>query len=169
MKKYIILFSTLLLVSCGKDKKENIEIEKKSIDKYSLVIEGVYEKDDSLVVFYQINNYIQYEKPISKKIIGSNLPQRLKLDIPEGITAENFSVTLSTNKSQENITITNMSLENNGKTILDGSNYKFSEYFLTDASFEWDKERANYKLIHTNQYPPGMVGSEKLISILANK
>ena len=171
MKKLLLLIiSVVTLVSCGRDKSEKTEQEvvETKVDKFYLEIEGTFEKNDSLVVFYQKDNYFKYEEPISTMIQGSPQPQKLKIAMPEGVAAENFSITISTNKEQSNVTITNISVLNNDVVVVDGREYKFSEYFLTDSSFTWDNEKSNFKLNHDNKYPPGLTGSEKLLAILVD-
>jgi hypothetical protein len=168
MKKIILVFvSVVTLGSCGSDKKnvESETTEKKPALKYSLEMDLIYEKDDSLSVVYQLDDVMQYEKAINYKIEGSALPQKIKIDFPEGESPENLNIIVSTNKEQSHITINNVSIKI-GNTTIDGSNYKYSDYFLTDASFSWDLEKSRYNLVHTNEYPPALVGNEKLLSLM---
>lgn len=171
MKKILLLIiSVVTLISCGRDKSEETveEVVETKVDKFYLEIEGTFEKNDSLVVFYQKDNYFKYEEPFSTVIKGSPQPQKFKIAMPEGTAVENFSITISTNKEQSNVTITNISIFNNDEVVVDGREYKFSEYFLTDSSFTWDNEKSNFKLNHDNKYPPGLTGSEKLLAILVD-
>jgi hypothetical protein len=170
MKKTIImLLSVLALFSCGKEKEKdetgNNEATK-VVDKFSLELDAIYEKNDSINVFYKMDGYFQYEKPISATIVGSQLPQKIKLQIPEGIAIENIKIEVSTNKEQEGLTVQNISILNNDAVVIDGSNGKHSEYFLTDESFTWDLEKSRFKLNHTNKYPPGLLGNELTESFL---
>jgi hypothetical protein len=169
MKKIILTLVTVVtIISCGSDKKkEEVENTKPAI-KYSLVMDAIYEKDDSLVFFYETDGIMQYEKPISYKIKGSPMPQNIKVDMPEGIIVENIKIETSTNKSQDALTIKNISVLKDGTIVLDGSNGKYSEYFLTDESFSWDLENSRFKLNHSNKYSPGMLGSELAKSFLGN-
>ncbi|WP_338409382.1 hypothetical protein [uncultured Flavobacterium sp.] len=164
MKKIItVLVCVFTLISCGSDKKK--EGQEPQEDIYSIEINAIYEKDDSIAVFYQTDNYMQYDKPLSQLIKGSPMPQKLVIYVPQGIVAENFIVVASTNKNQPHITVTNITV-NIGDLTIDGSNYKYSDLFLTDASFSWDLEKARYNLTHTNKYPPAFVGNEKLLSLV---
>jgi hypothetical protein len=160
----IIIFS---LMSCGSDKKKaDVETEeKKEVVKYSMEIDAIYEKDDSLTVVYQLDNIMQYEKPIYQKVEGSPMPQKIIFNFPEGEYPENLNITVSSNKEQSHVTIKNVTIKIGDKTI-DGSNYKFIDYFLTDVSFSWDLEKSRYNLTHTNKYPPALVGNEKLLSLM---
>ena len=168
MKKiFVMLISVLAIVSCGKDKTEVKEnVTEVVVDKFSLEIDAISEKNDSINVFYKMDSYFQYEKPISALIKASNLPQKIKVDIPEGIAIENIKIEVSNNKEQQNLAIQNISILNNGKVVIDGSNSKYSEYFLTDESFTWDLEKSRFKLNHSNKYPPGLLGNELTESLL---
>ena len=168
MKKLVLLLISITLISCGGDKKkeviENVEVAK---DKYSIILDGVYEKDDSIAVFYQVDGYFKYDKPVSLKIKGSTLAQRFTIELPQDIAIENLSIVASTNKTQDFITVKNISLLNNNLSIFNGENYKHSEYLLTDNSFSWDAKNIRYNLNHNNKYPPSFSGNDKLISLLA--
>lgn len=169
MKKlFLLLVVAISLYSCGSDKKkENAsEIDAIVTDKYNVVLEAIYEKDDSIVVFYQKDKFFQYEKPTSLKIKGSPLMQRLTINLPEGIAIENLSITTSTNKSQDFITIKSLSVLDDKTVVVDGSNGKYSESFLTDPSFSWDLKNSRYNLNHKNEYPPSIVGNANLSALL---
>lgn len=169
MKKVILVLVTVVtIISCGSDKKKE-EVEKtKPATKYSLVVDAIYEKDDSLVVFYEMDGIMQYEKPISYSIKGSPMPQNIKVDMPVGIIVENIKIEASTNKSQDALTVKNISVLKDGAIVIDGSNGKYPEYFLTDESFTWDLEKSRYKLNHSNKYSPGLLGSQQAMSLLGN-
>ena len=171
MKNLILLglFLSFAFVSCGTDKKESVNetsVEVKESIKYSVVLEAIYEKDDSLVVFYQKDKYFKYENPISQVIKGSPMPQKITINIPKGIDVENIKITASTNKEQPHVTINNVSILKNDSLVIDGSQGKHSEYFLTDETFSWDVEKSRYKLDHNKQYPPSLVGNDLLLSLL---
>lgn len=168
MKKIILIFvSIFTLVSCGNDKKseESETVEKKPSLKYSLEMDAIYEKDDSLSIVYQIDNVMQYEKAIEYKVKGSPMPQKITINFPEGENPENLNIIVSTNNEQSHLTINNISIKI-GDNVIDGSNYKYAEFLLTDPSFSWDLEKSRYNLIHTNKYPPALVGNDKLLSLM---
>lgn len=168
MKKILLLLVvSSALFSCGNEKSKDAPVvneEKKTAEKYALEIDAIYEKDDSLVVFYEKDGYFKYDTPISLKIKGSPTTQRLIIDLPEVV--ENLKLEVSTNKEQSVLTMTNLSVKKGSKVVVDGSNLKYSEYFLTDESFTWDIEKSRYNLKHTNKYPPGLIGNEVLKSML---
>ena len=162
-----MLISVIALVSCGKDKeevKDNTVAE--VVNKYALEIDAIYEKDDKINVFYKSDGFFQYEKPITTTIKGSQMPQKIKVQIPEGIAVENIKIEVSTNKEQEALTVQNISILNNDKVVIDGSNGQHSKYFVTDESFSWDLEKSRFKLNHSNKYPPGLLGNEQIEAFL---
>lgn len=167
MKRIFLILVAIILTSCGKDKKEVVEEAKVPALNYSLVIDAVYEKDDSIVAFYKLDNYFKYDNPVTLRIKGGAMSQRIKLTFPQGVAIEDINLTASTNKEQAYITIKNMSVLNNETVVVDGDNYKHSDYFLSDQSFSWDPKFSRYNLNHSNQYPPGFVGNEKLKSALS--
>jgi hypothetical protein len=168
MKKLILLFITsTILISCGGNKKKEDTTETTEVvkDKYDLTIDAIYPKDDSIVVFYQKDNYFQYEKPTTMKIKGSPIVQRFTLNLPEGEKVENLKITVSTNKDQNTLDIKNITITN-GTEVIDGDKVKYADYFLTDETFSWDLKNSRYNLDHTKKYPPSLVGNEKLLSLL---
>ncbi len=169
MKKIVLLAFSITLFSCGGDKKKEAVSETPiaAVNKYDVVIDGIYEKNDSIAVIYKTDGYFQYEKPISQLIKGSKDIQRITVNIPEGIAAENFQVTLSTNKEQKILTVKNISIRNGDVEVFNGDNLKYVPYFNANSGFTWNQEGLNYKLNFDGQYPPGQTGNEKLEGILA--
>lgn len=175
MKKVIYFaLSALFLVSCGKAKEEKQETETqpetatKQPDRYSVVIDAIYEKNDSISVVLQQKGYFVYDKVITKKITGAPGFQRIEMLVPEGETFENIGCMVSSNKEQKGVTISNISVMQNGSVILDGSASKFGEYFLFDESFKIDKfdgKSFKYFLTQSNKYPPGIRGNDKFLQL----
>ncbi|WP_339889636.1 hypothetical protein [uncultured Flavobacterium sp.] len=166
-KSILLLIGVLTLVSCGKDKKENQELtEPKESLKTTLILDAIYIKDDSLAVFCKVDNYFLYDKPITVKVKGSDVIQRISIEIPENTPVESFSIVASTNKDQSTLVMKGISVEQNNKMVFDGSDYKYLGYFLADESFVWDEAKQRCDISHSNKYPPGIVGSEKIEQIL---
>ncbi|GEM54458.1 hypothetical protein B0A58_01890 [Flavobacterium branchiophilum NBRC 15030 = ATCC 35035] len=171
MKKIIgLVLSALIIVSCGKEKKTDSEQETLEVsgDKFTLEIEGIYEKDDSLIVFYENEGFFVHDKPTSVKVKGSPLNQKIIVDMPKNIFPSNFKITVSTNKDQKNLLISNVTIKN-GKLLIDGSNDKYSKLFATDESFSWDEKNSRFTLNHSNKYPPSFIGTKELIGLLATE
>ena len=167
MKNLVLLFlAAVLLTSCENKKKETDAAKEEVKDKYALILDAIYEKDDSISVIYEKDNYFKYDKPISYKIKGSPAMQRLVIDFPEGEAVENISFVMSTNKDQPYVTMKNISVKNGDLMVLDGDNYKHSAYFLPDSSFSWDLKNSRFNISRTGKYPPAMVGSEQLKALL---
>jgi hypothetical protein len=168
MKKIVLLVLSIALFSCGGDKKkeEVAEASVAAINKYDVIIDGIYEKDDSIAVIYKTGGYFQYEKPISQLIKASKDIQRITINIPEGVAAENFQVTFSTNKEQKMLTIKNISIKNNNAEVFNGDNLKYVPYFNVNPGFTWNQDGLNYRLNFGGEYPPGQTGNEKLEGIL---
>jgi hypothetical protein len=166
-KSILILISVLTLGSCGKEKKEDLQVNEpiESL-KTSLILDAIYLEDDSLAVFCKVDNYFIYDKPISVKVKGSELIQKIVFDVPENTSVENFAIVASTNKKQNTLVIKGISVKQNDKIVFDGSEYKHLEYFLADESFKWDEANQRANISHSNKYPPGIVGSEKLEQLL---
>lgn len=165
MKKLIVLFAVAAaLISCGKDKK-NFEQETPKSTAVSLEVVGIFAEDDSLAVFYKVDGFYMYDKPVTKVIKGSKITQKITFDIPAGIAPENFSIVASTNKNQTAVTISEVTIHD-GDNVIDGKNYQYFDFFVADNSFKLDEKTMIFSLTHTNQYPPGMVGTPKLETLL---
>ncbi|CAM3957771.1 MULTISPECIES: hypothetical protein [Flavobacterium] len=169
MKKIaLLLLVGVTFFSCGREKKEEAdfsEIAEESL-KTTLILDAIYIKDDSLSVFCKVDNYFLYDKPIAVKVKGSDVIQRISIEIPENTPVESFSIVASTNKDQSTLVMKGISVEQNGKMVFDGSDYKYLDYFLADESFKWDEAKQRCDISHSNKYPPGIVGSEKIEHIL---
>ena len=172
MKKIILLLiGGLLLTSCVDKKKEGVETSEESkvvTYNYSVVFDAIYKKEDSIKVYYKLNGYFNYDNPVVAKINGSDSIQKIKIDMPAEIAVENFSIVASTNKDQNTLVIRNISVERNNKIIFDGSAYKYNDYFLSDESFSWDDKNQRFNLNHSNKYPPGIIGNDKLEGLMFN-
>ncbi len=161
MKRIVlIVLSSLFLFSCGGDKKKEIQVEAETADQYAVIIDAIYEKDDSLAVVYKKDGYY-VEKPTSLIVKGSPLMQRLTVDLPQGEPVENLSITLSSNKDQEFLTIKAVSVKNGDKTIISDKD-NFTTYFLFNESISWDIKTSRYILTHDKEFQPGIGGSDKL-------
>ena len=132
MKKLVLIFfSGILLLSCGRNKKEeSSETVNLKLNKIALLIDAVYEKDDSILVYKKVNGYYLYDNPVTYKVKGSALIQRILIDIPGEEKVSNFSIVASTNKLQEHLTLKNISVKSNDSLVFDGDNFKHSGYFM---------------------------------------
>ncbi|WP_159801374.1 hypothetical protein [Flavobacterium sp. MK4S-17] len=162
--KVLFLFLIAGLVSCGGDKPKNaeaVEANKETPNNFVVEIDAIYEKNDSLVFYYEVDGTVKYENPVTLKVNGSPEPQLLKVEMPKGIALENLTYTVSTNKEQLKVKITNISIKN-GDKVIDGRDFKYSEYFMSDESFKWNDADKSYIVSHDNKYPPAFVGNDNL-------
>ncbi|WP_415060761.1 hypothetical protein [Flavobacterium sp.] len=164
MKKLIFVFA-LVIVSCGREKKE---VSAPVNDKFSIVLEAVYQLDDSLSVVIKKDGYWDYENPISLSVKGQDLAQKITVDLPEQVYLENFQVTLSTNKEQKHLDLKGVTVLNNEKVMLEGSALKYVPYFNANSGMKWDEKMMRNDLNFNGEYPPGFVGNEQLESVLMN-
>lgn len=172
MKKILFtVLSTLILISCGKEKSEEtvnevVEAEVQKLDKFSVVLEGVYQKDDSLSLVYKKDGYVDYDHPVALKVKGQELSQKFVFDIPQGVYLENFQVTLSTNKEQKEIQINSVEVYYNDGLYYDGKALAYVPFFNANDGLKWVEEKKSLELNFNGQFPPGMSGNEKFEQVL---
>jgi len=172
MKKLIVLFlgGALLLSSCGKDKKNDSDVPDEEVvakDNFSIVLNAIYEKDDELSFVYKKNGYWDYDHPTKYAVKGQPNSQMLNVPFPLGEKCDNIQVDVSTNKEQKVLKLTDISILNNGKEIVNGRNMAFIKYFNFGTAFTWDEKNLRYNLLFDQEYPPRIVGSDALEAILA--
>lgn len=171
MKKLTLLFLGIILVfsSCGRDKKNDQNSSDENVaekDNFSIVMDAIYEKDDELVLVFKKNGYWDYDHPIKFSVKGQPNSQMLNLQFPLGRRYDNVQIDVSTNKEQKVLKLTNISILNNGKIVVDGQNMGFLQYFNFGTAFTWDDKQLRYNLLFDQKFPPRIVGSDKLETIL---
>jgi hypothetical protein len=163
-KSILLLISVLTLVSCGKEKKEEVvSLEK---DNYSVFFDAIYEKDDEISMIFKIDGFWDYDHPKTFKIQGNTAMQNLTFELPKGLAVENVQIDLSSNIEQKTLTLKGVSISNNEKIIISGSEMGFVQYFNTGTGLDWDYVKLRYNLIFGGEFPPRMVGNELLESML---
>ncbi|WP_428230738.1 hypothetical protein [Flavobacterium sp.] len=158
---YLILFFTL--ISCNqKSAKDSI-----SKDNFSIIVEGVFAKNDNLQVFYLTNDKDwNDENSIVVPVYASLQMQKLKIDLPEKIIPKNIRVDVGENEYQSNITLKNISVLYKNDTI-DGDNDNFKLLFYPNEFISWDPVYFGYKLSKiNNSYDPYFMGNDLLIDKL---
>ncbi|HLA55638.1 MAG TPA: hypothetical protein VK623_06040 [Flavobacterium sp.] len=174
MKKLVLIFfSSMLLFSCGKDKKAATEdaknVDVKEVSGISVTIEGIYEKDDSLSVVFKQNGYYAYNKAVPFKVKGSPLMQQLTINLPAGETVDNIAMMASSNKDQKYLTLKSIAVKNGDDEVVKNTD-NFTTYFLFDECFKFDStadgKSFRYVMDHTKKYQPGIAGSEQLEALL---
>lgn len=168
MKKIVLVaLVSFFIFSCGnKTEKQEEVVDDKAVvvDEYSLTINGIYEIDDVVSVVYKKDGYF-VEKPIEKVVKGSPLPQQITIELPKGDKVENMSVNLSSNKEQNELSISAVIIKNGDQTILSDKE-NFTTYFLFNESVTWNVEKSKYVLFFDKKFPPGMSGGEQLEALL---
>jgi len=166
MKKIVLIFiSALFFVSCGGDKKKEANTEDGKVDNYALILDVIYQKDDSLSVVYKKGGYYLYDKAVSCIVKGSPAIQRITIDLPQAEKIENIALMASSNKEQESMVIKAISVKNGNEFIVSGKD-NFTTYFQFDESFSWDEKSSKYLLNHNNKNQPGISGSDSLEILL---
>ena len=169
MKKiFFVLVSSVLLFSCGDKKKDATDAPSEVTvkDNYSIIFQGVFEKDDEVVVQYKKGGYIDYDHPVKSKVIGQPTIQSVMVNIPSGDVLENFQFFLSTNKEQKFVKLKCITITNNGKQVFIGDNFEYLKFFNGNAGIEMDEVNQRLNLNFSGQFPPGFTGNEQLESAL---
>lgn len=151
-----MLLCGLFFVSCKEDKNEEPEI-------FSVIIEGVFGKNDKIQVFYLLNGDEWKDKnSVSQPIYASNEMQKIVLNLPENIIPENIRVDLGFNTTQENATIKNISVNYKSK-VIDGDLGKYTKYFYPNEFVTWDPNYFGYKLsVINDRYDPFLMGNDEM-------
>lgn len=169
MKKvFLSLIVAFVVMSCGDDKgkKPQESVVEEVKDTYSITMDALYEKDDELIFVYKFNGFWDYEHPIKHKVTGQPGMQRIVIKVPANIAMENVQVDLSSNKEQQFLPLTNVTISKNDKQLYNGANMAFVPYFNMGVGVSWDAEKTRYILHFDKEYPPRMVGNEKLEELL---
>lgn len=157
--KFIIsvLICGLLFSSC---KEEKVVKQKKN---FSVVIEGIFEKNDKIQVFYLIAGDVWKDSnSVSRPVYASKEMQKIVVDFSEKVVPENIRVDLGFNSTQSNVTIKNISVKYNSK-IIDGDLEKYTKYFYPNEFVTWDPNYFGYKLnVIDGKYDPFLMGNDEL-------
>jgi hypothetical protein len=157
--KFIIsvLLCALLLGSC----KEEKEIKAKDV--FSVTIEGVFEKNDKIQVFYLLDGDVWKDaNSVSTPVYASKEMQKIVVNFPEKIVPENIRVDLGFNPTQTNVTIKNISVKYKSK-IINGDFEKYTKYFYPNEFVSWDPNYFGYKLnVVNDKYDPFLMGNDEM-------
>jgi hypothetical protein len=157
---YIILF---FIVSCNKKTEEDNVLN----NGFSVIIEGVFAKNDKVQVFYLTEGKDwNDENSVISPVYASSEMQKLKIDFPEKMIPKNIRVDVGENEYQSNITLKNISVLYKNDTI-SGDNDNFKIYFYPNEFITWDPVYYGYKLSKiNNSYDPYFMGNDLLIDKL---
>lgn len=164
---FLTISLTLILGSCQNSFKTETQKQK---DNYSIEIEGLFQKNDKLEVYYLVEGKDwSNENSISQAIYASNKMQKIVLDLPQDVTPKNLRVDLGVNPSQSYVTIKNIVIKFKDKS-LDGGNEIFLDWFTPNEFVTWDMNYYGYKLSSVNgSYDPYLLGNDLLMDKMANE
>jgi hypothetical protein len=166
MKTKVILASLFLALSFNSC-KEGETAQKSFKDNFSVIIDGIFTKNDKLQVYYLIKGKTWNEdNSVLRPIYGSNDMQQVEIDLPKGVIPANIRVDLGSNSTQSYVTIKNISVKYKSKEI-NGDLDNFNRYFWQNEYVTWDPDYFGLKLSKINNaYDPYMMGNELLIAKL---
>lgn len=166
MKKIVLLLLiSLVFLSCGKEKKDDVEKTVKS--DFVVYLDAVYEKNDSTYLnIYDRNSKDMLSSRVYVNVKGSPLVQRVIYKIPTGLEFSNICFSLSTNKEQKTLQIKAISILNNGKAIIGGNGEKTDRLFANGDQLVMNLKTGIHELKHDKDYCPGLAGNEMLKAII---
>jgi hypothetical protein len=168
MKHLLNLVLVLVLISCGKSKEEDKgAVEVKKADKFSVLIEAVYLKDDTITLIVKKDNYWDWDNPIKQAVKGQELIQKITFDLADNVYLENLQLMLSSNKEQSFLKIDNISVFMNDNIFFDGSQNKHTGFFNANSGLKWNEEKVQLDLNFDGEFLPGLAGNEQLESKLS--
>lgn len=167
MKTKLKIISIILLMSLGACKNVENKEELFIKDNVSIVVEGVFTKNDKLQFFYLVEGKEwNEENSVSQNIYASNEMQKIELDIPKEVIPINLRVDIGFNSTQSMATIKNISVKYKNETI-NGDFGNFTDYFYPNEFISWDENYFGYKLNVVNgKYDPFFLGNDLLIDTL---
>lgn len=171
-KTALILVIITLFFSCGKDKKADQQEEKNPVEnvdanKFVVLLDAIYEKNDTLKVFvYDENDNEILNSVIKVAVIGSPNPQTLEFKLTEGFVPFNLGIGFScSNKEQESFLLKGISIKNGDDLVYKPEDYL--KYYANNDQLLMDVPTGIHKLKHDKDYPAGFVGNIELKSALS--
>lgn len=175
MKKLILgLAIVLSFLSCGKegkmDEQSASENEAEIVQKNQFVVllDAIYEKNDTLKVFiYDENDNEVLNSVIKVPVIGSPNQQTVEFKLPEGYAPFNLGIGFScSNKEQDSFVLKGISIKNGDDFVYKPEEYL--KYYANNDQLVMDVPTGIHKLKHEKNYPAGFVGNVELKSALSS-
>lgn len=136
----LLLLSVNLFISCkDESNKKNNDQETESVDKtsknFTITLNATVLKDDSFQVFYKSKDESVYADKNSQftEFKGSNLPQDIVFELPEGVIPDNIRLDFGTNKDQADIKINSFKISFYGNTF-EAKGSDFFNYMNVDLN-----------------------------------
>lgn len=172
MKKIVLLFlGCIFLLSCGDKKKESTEATNEPevvLGNFSVIIDGAYKKNDTIVFYYSQNGFeCTDEQSLKLPITGSDKQQNITIKLPSEVILGNFRINLSNNPSQETVLLNSIKILRNAKPF-EIKQVEFSKYLNFNENVSWDDKLKGFKFSTVNgSYIPRVLGNEFLESKLS--
>lgn len=151
-------------MSCGKNKESQSPVSDQTVskkDKFTIVFEGLWPQNDSLVIIYKKDGYWDYDHPVHQSVKGQPIAQKITFELPDDVFMENFQITLSTNKNQSEIQLNSIGVLFNDELSFDGSALQYVPFFNANEGLQWIESKQSFELKFGSSYPPGMVGNQE--------
>jgi hypothetical protein len=174
MKKLILGLTVVLsFLSCGKEGKtdelpaEDVKAENVQKNQFVVLLDAIYEKNDTLKVFvYDENDNEVLNSVIKVAVIGSPNQQKVEFKLPEGYTPFNLGIGFScSNKEQDSFVLKGISIKNGDDLVYKPEEYL--KYYANNDQLVMDVPTGLHKLKHEKDYPAGFVGNIELKSALS--
>jgi hypothetical protein len=173
-KTALILVIATLFFSCGKENSSDQEkVETKSVEdvqekKYSVILDAIYEKNDTVILqVYDVDGNEYLDKDVVVPVVGSPLAQRIELKSPSGVDIHNIAIVFSTNKKQDSFTLKSISMTKDGVEVVKPDNFLY--FFANNDQMIVDPNTGVHKLLHEKVYHPAFGGNEQMKAILESK
>jgi len=155
------------MFSCNKDDTKNQESTVVLDDRFIMVFEGVFEKDDSFLIFYteKEGEVFSNFKTLKREISGKATNQKLIFTFPEGVKPISFKIDFSNKKNQNHVKFLSLEfLDNNNKLVIDKSNLE--TFFAFNKHMRFEKQEGLligdvFIMDNKDAYNPYMVSKPK--------
>lgn len=174
MKKLILGLTVVLsFLSCGKEGKtdeqpaEGVKNENVQKNQFVVLLDAIYEKNDTLKVFvYDENDNEILDSAIKVAVLGSPNQQTVEFKLPEGYTPYNLGIGFScSNKEQDSFVLKGISIKNGEDLVYKPEEYL--KYYANNDQLVMDVPTGLHKIKHEKNYPAGFVGNIELKSALS--
>ena len=159
MKKLILgLAIVLSFLSCGKEGKtdelpaEDVKAENVQKNQFVVLLDAIYEKNDTLKVFvYDENDNEVLNSAIKVAIVGSPNQQTVEFKLPEGYAPFNLGIGFScSNKEQDSFVLKGISIKNGDDFVYKPEEYL--KYYANNDQLVMDVPTGIHKLKHEKNF-----------------
>ena len=185
MKKLLLFLVVIMCFSCKEEKKsEEVSpitkekpVSKKESEtvvdnKFRIVIDGIFEKDDLILIYYttEAEEKLNSDKFLTKKIEGKAQSQKVVFTFEEGQRPYNIRLDFSDNKEQGQVTLNTMILADRyNKVIINRHNLENHFSFSENMSFDKGNgilKGEVFKINDKDAYNPYILANQGFISVL---